>query len=104
MLARLARELLLIAALTTLLLAVAATAGLPGPPRADAAVEAETTVYKEQSPPPAHRRAYCPTSWMMISTRRFFWRPASVSFESTGCVSPKPTVVIVSGAMSDLAK
>src|SRR5690606_26778875 len=44
------------------------------------------------------------TSWMMISTRRFFWRPASVSLEATGWVLPRPTVVIVSGSISLVAK
>ena len=28
----------------------------------------------------------------MISTRRFCARPASVSFDATGCASPAPTV------------
>ena len=32
------------------------------------------------------------------STRRFCWRPAAVSFDATGCVSPKPLAVRISAS------
>ena len=38
--------------------------------------------------------SFCDTGTTLISTRRLAARPCSVSFDSIGCVSPKPRVAM----------
>ena len=53
---------------------------------------------------PNHRRSFCEIGTIFTSTRRFAARPASVSFDAIGCVSPKPRVPIRAGCTPRLAR